>query len=203
MIAPIVLAGGESTRMGRSKALLPDGEGRLFLTRLLCTMANAGFAHVTVVTGRTHADVVAAAASDMPRGLTVTFARNPDPSRGQLSSLLVGLDAAAKPEVRAALVTLVDVPFVAASTVRAVVGAYETTRASIVRPARGEQHGHPVIFDASLFVELRHADPAGGAKTVVHAHAAEIVHVESQDEGAFVDIDTREEYERRMLSSRN
>ena len=186
--------------MGSPKALLPDGQGGRFVTRLLHTLAAAGFPHVTVVTGRVHADIVETVARDIPRGLTVTFARNPDPSRGQLSSLLVGLHAAASPGVRAALVTLVDVPFVAVSTVQAVVGAYDTTGAPIVRPARGTQHGHPVIFDRSLFAELRRADPGGGAKTVVHAHAAEIVHVESQDEGAFVDIDTRAEYERRVVS---
>ncbi len=203
MIEPILLAGGESTRMGSAKALLPDGEGRLFITRLLHTMSAAGFPRVTVVTGRVHADIVTAAARDAPRGLTVRFARNPDPSRGQLSSLLVGLDAAVTAGVRAALVTLIDVPFVAAPTVQAVMSAYEATGARIVRPARGTEHGHPVIFDASLFPELRRADPAGGAKTVVHAHAAEIVHVELQDDGAFADIDTREDYERRIRSRRN
>lgn len=195
MIAAIVLAGGESTRMGSTKALLPDRKGRVFITRLLQTMSDAEFADVIVVTGRVHADIVRAVSHGVPRGLTVTFARNPDPARGQLSSLLVGLDAAAKPGVRAALVTLVDVPFVGAATVRSVSAAYETTRAPIVRPARGTQHGHPVIFDASLFDELRRADPGAGAKAVVHAHAAEILNLECTDEGAFTDIDTRDEYE--------
>ena len=181
--------------MGSPKALLPDRKGRVFITRLLQTMSDAGFADVIVVTGRVHADIVREVSHGVPRGLAVTFARNPDPARGQLSSLLVGLDAAAKPGVRAALVTLVDVPFVSAATVRSVSAAYETTRAPIVRPARGTQHGHPVIFDASLFDELRRADPGAGAKAVVHAHAAEILNLECTDEGAFTDIDTRAEYE--------
>jgi molybdenum cofactor cytidylyltransferase len=200
VIAPIVLAGGESSRMGTPKALLPDGKGRLFITRLLHTFARAGFADMTVVTGRVHEEIIRAVSRDVPLGLAVTFARNPDPARGQLSSLLVGLDAAARPGVRAAVVTLVDVPLVTAQTVQAVVRAYESTRAPIVRPARGTEHGHPVVFDASLFSELRRADPDAGAKTVVRAHAAEIVHLECRDEGAFVDIDTREEYERRIVS---
>jgi molybdenum cofactor cytidylyltransferase len=200
VIAPIVLAAGESTRMGTPKALLPDGGGRLFITHLLHTLAQAGFRNVTVVTGNVHPRIVDVVSRDGVGGMDVTFARNVDPLRGQLSSLLTGLDAAAKPGVRAALVTLVDVPFVAVSTVQAVVAAYESTGAPIVRPASGERHGHPVVFDAALFPELRRADLSTGAKAVVHAHVKEIVNVETNDEGAFVDIDTRDEYERRVGS---
>jgi molybdenum cofactor cytidylyltransferase len=195
VIAAIVLAAGESTRMGAPKALLPDGAGRLFITRLLRTLGEAGFASVTVVTGTLHRELVAAVAADVTPRLSVTFARNGQPERGQLSSLLVGLDAVATAGVGAALVTLVDVPFVSVSTVRAVVGAYAATRAPIVRPASGERHGHPVIFDAALFAELRRANLSRGAKTVVQAHAAQIVNVETTDEGAFMDVDTRDEYE--------
>jgi molybdenum cofactor cytidylyltransferase len=97
-------------------------------------------------------------------------------------------------------VALVDVPFVSVETVCSVVGAYKRTRAPVVRPVRGTQHGHPVLFDASLFPELRRADPARGAKPVVYAHASEIVNVETTDEGAFVDIDTRAEYEKRVVT---
>jgi molybdenum cofactor cytidylyltransferase len=65
-----------------------------------------------------------------------------------------------------------------------------------VRPARGNEHGHPVIFDRSLFDELRSADPALGAKSVVRAHAAEILNLRIDDPGAFLDIDTPEVYAR-------
>ena len=199
MIAPIVLAGGESTRMGTPKALLPDGEGRLFVTRLVHTFSAAGFREITVVTGRAHGEIVSAIAQDPPPGVSIIFARNHDPSRGQLSSLLTGLEVAARQGVRAALMTLVDVPFVSAATVGAVMSAYEATGAPIVRPARGIEHGHPVLFDRSLFGELRRADPARGAKIVVHAHSAEIVNVETDDPGAFFDIDTRDEYQKLVL----
>lgn len=190
------MAAGESTRMGQPKALLPDRSGRLFVTRVLHTLCSAGLSDLTVVTGSLHHRIVGAVAGDVPRGALVRFARNPDPARGQLSSLLAGLDVAAGPGVDAVLLTLVDVPFVSPDTVRAVIDAFRNTRAPIVRPARGERHGHPVLLARTLFAELRAADLALGAKAVMQAHAAEILSVQVDDEGALLDVDTRDEYQR-------
>ena len=196
----IVLAAGESTRMGAPKALLPDERGRPFVARVVHTFCAAGVSDVTIVTGSLHAQLVAAVAADAPRGALIRFARNPDPTRGQLSSLIAGLHAADAPGVTGVLVTLVDVPFVTPATVRAVIEAFERTLAPIVRPARGDRHGHPVLFAKTLFDELRHADPAQGAKTVLRAHRASVVNVEVDDEGALLDIDTPDQYERVMRS---
>jgi molybdenum cofactor cytidylyltransferase len=202
-IAPIVLAAGESTRMGSPKALLRDSTGRTFVARILSTLAAAGFRDVTVVTGYLHAAIVAAVAADRARGagLTIHFARNADPSLGQLSSLLVGLDHVSRPGVTAAMVTLVDVPLLSADTIRAVVAAYRHTHAPIVRPAHAELHGHPVIFDARVFPELRAADRAQGAKAVLRVHERDIVNVAVDDAGALADIDTPEDYRKAVLSS--
>jgi molybdenum cofactor cytidylyltransferase len=199
MIAPIVLAAGESTRMGAPKALLADRDGRPFVARIVRTFAGAGFAEVTVVTGTLHAQIVAAVSADRPP-IDVRFARNADPARGQLSSIWTGLDAVVRPDVTAIMVTLVDVPFVSSATVRAVADAYRRQRAAIVRPALQSRHGHPVIFDESLFDALRKADPSAGAKSVLRAHADAIVHVPVDDPGSFDDIDTPEEYERLLRS---
>ena len=86
--------------------------------------------------------------------------------------------------------TLVDVPMVAAETVQLVVSEWQRTRAPIVRPAIGARHGHPVVFDRLVFAELRAAPPDVGAKSVVRAHADEVVNVPVTDEGCLVDVDT-------------
>jgi molybdenum cofactor cytidylyltransferase len=112
--------------------------------------------------------------------------------------LLAGLHVVDRPGVAAALVTLVDVPFVSAATVRAVLDRYQRTHARVVRPTRGEQHGHPLLVDRSMFELLRRADPAEGAKPVIRAYATPEGDVEIGDEGAFADIDTLEEYERAL-----
>ncbi len=193
MLTAIVLAGGESRRMGRTKATLLDGSGRPFVARVVRTFLEAGIDDIVVVTGAAHDDVVAALERDrvpvMPR-----LARNDDPSRGQVSSLWVGLDAALRPEIDAVLMTLVDVPMVSPSTVRAVVAAWRVSRPPIVRPAIGDRHGHPVLFDRAVFAELRRAPLDAGAKAVVHAHAHELFNVPVDDEGALTDIDTPGDY---------
>ena len=152
--------------------------------------------------------VVVAPAGDLAARIGAALARhrppppivaNPDPGRGQLSSLLVGLEAVDPARgVEAALVTLVDVPLVTAATVRALLDRYRRTRAPIVRPARPDRpgHGHPVVFGRPLFAALRRADPAAGAKPVVRAHEAEAEDVVVDDPGAFTDIDTPDDYRR-------
>ena len=73
---------------------------------------------------------------------------------------------------------------------------YKATNAPVVRPVRGNEHGHPVLIDRSVFDLLRRADPAAGAKPVVRAHATPAGDVAVTDEGAFTDVDTPDEYER-------
>jgi molybdenum cofactor cytidylyltransferase len=130
--------------------------------------------------------------------LVARFVENPDPLEGQLSSLLAGLRIVDRPGVVAALVTLVDVPFASAATVRAVVDRYRQSHARVVRPSRGGQHGHPFLIDRSVFDALRRADPATGARPVVRSFATPDGEVEVDDEGAFTDIDTPEDYARAL-----
>jgi molybdenum cofactor cytidylyltransferase len=193
VIPAIVLAAGRSSRMGRAKATLPAGEGHTFLTRIVRTFLDAGVDDVIVVVGH-GAEAIAASFSES--GLPARFVVNREYDRGQLSSLLAGLNVIDRPGVSAVLVTLVDVPLVSSATVRAVIDAYRRTGAPIVRPTSGERHGHPLLIDRSVFASLRSAEPSSGAKPIVRAHASAIGDIPIDDEGAFTDIDTEEEYEK-------
>jgi len=183
--------------MGRPKALLPLGSGEIFLSRVVRTFLEADVDDVVVVVGHDAEAIVRAFAVS---GLAARFVVNRDYERGQSSSLIAGLGMVDRPGVAACLLTLVDVPLIASSTVRAVVDRYRRTRAPIVRPVRGTEHGHPVLIDHSLFDSLRHADPAAGAKPIVRANASPAGDVEIDDDGAFADIDTPEEYQRLVSS---
>jgi molybdenum cofactor cytidylyltransferase len=194
MVRTVILAAGASSRMGRPKTTLPlGGRGETFLSRIIRTTLAARLPEIVVV-GGAHLDAARGAWPAGDRRVRVFV--NPDWEAGQLSSLLVGLNAPAIVPIEAIAVTLVDVPLVATDTLRRLVRAWRDTRAPIVRPARGDEHGHPVIFDSRLFAELRRADPAVGTKTVVRAHAADILNVPIDDPGAYRDIDTPDEYAR-------
>lgn len=197
MVRTIILAAGASSRMGRSKAALPLGRGETFLSRIVRTAIAAQLPEIVIVSG---ADPAAIAQATIIRDRRVRIVHNPAWETGQLSSLLAGLNLPSRVTIEAALVTLVDVPLSSRDTIARLLAAWRETRRPIVRPARGDEHGHPVIFDAALFDELRTADPSKGAKSVVRAHEAEILNLPIDDPGAFLDIDTPEEYVRAMQS---
>jgi molybdenum cofactor cytidylyltransferase len=179
--------------MGRPKATLPLGDDETFLSRIVRTLLAASVDDVIVVVGHEPEPIVTSFAAS---GLPARFVVNRDYDRGQLSSLLAGLSVVDRPAVIGVLVTLVDIPLVSVDTVRAVVDHYRRTRLPVVRPTSGGRHGHPMLIDRSLFDELRATDPDEGAKPVIRAHASEKGDLPIADEGAFVDIDTADDYVR-------
>src|SRR4051812_13701221 len=116
MIPGIVLAAGKSSRMGQTKALLSLAAGEKFFGRFVSTLIDSGLKEIVVVVG---ADAGAIRSLVQRTSLPVRVVDNPEYERGQLSSLLRGLDAVDCAGVNAALVTLTDIPLVAAETVRA------------------------------------------------------------------------------------
>ena len=194
IVPGIVLAAGRSRRMGRAKALLPTGSsGETFIGRIVRVLRDGGIDDVLIVVADGRPSVTQALTNAEPSPRCVV---NDAPDLGQISSLQVGLRAIDHPGVGGLLVTLVDVPLIAPETVRALLAAHSQTRAPVVRPERRGRHGHPVIFDRSVFDELRAASADAGAKAVVRAHLDESVEVPVEEDGPFLDIDTPADYER-------
>ena len=129
--------------------------------------------------------------------LEAEFVSNPDPDRGQLSSLVAGLDVADHAYRAEAIVVLpVDVPLVTAAAIRALRTRAASGDAVIFRSASGGRHGHPVLFTRQVFDELRHADPDLGARAVVRADRSRVVDVEVGEPGVLEDVDTPDDYRR-------
>ena len=180
-------------RMGRSKALLPfPPTNRTFVAQIAATLLAGGVADALVI-GRPDDDALRAEVEGL--AAPVRFVGNPRADAGgQLSSVIAGLNAADRPGARAILVTPVDLPFITAETVAALLAAFSAGRAPIVRATHAGRHGHPVVFGRAVFDALRHADPALGAKAVLRAHP--VLDLEVSDAAVLNDIDTREDYAR-------
>ena len=183
--------------MGQPKWRLPvpgaADPADTFLRRLVSTLLHGGLTHVSVITGAAPVGPGAAWPGADPR---VRFVHNERWQDGQLQSLRCGLAATDSLDLEAVMVALVDVPLVRAATVATLIKVWRSTRAPIVRPSRSGAHGHPVIFDRTLFRELLDGDVTQGAKPIVRAHQDEIVDVDVDDPGAFTDFDTPEDLKR-------
>lgn len=187
-LGAIVLAAGASSRMGRPKALLPLA-GATFVEVIHDTLRESGLDPIVVV-GRP--DLEGPLKRLLPATSVVAINRTPE--RGQLSSLLVGLDALGWP--RAAMVTLVDLPLVRIATVSALVSAWAAGGAPLVRPLTRGRHGHPVVMGEPVLAALAGADLHSGAKPVIHAFAARALDVDVDDPGTLEDVDTPEDFAR-------
>jgi molybdenum cofactor cytidylyltransferase len=177
--------------MGRAKALLPCPDGETFVASIVRALRDGGVGEVVVVLRRDDDALRRHVVRFVPG---VSLVENPDADRGQLSSLLVGLDYAESRGARAIVVMPVDVPQVGAATVAALLQAAAGSDAPILRVTYGTRHGHPVLFRHTVFDELRNADPAVGAKAVVRARAAETIAVPVDDPGVVRDVDLPEDY---------
>ena len=176
MIAGIVLAAGAARRFGSQKLLAPvDGVPlvRRSVERLLATSLD----ELVVVLG-SQAEAVGAALD----GLGVRTVVNPAYLAGMSTSLRAGL-AALRPETDATVVALADQPGVGAAIVDRLVERYRAQRAPIVAPVyRGGTRGNPVLFDRSLFDELRAVTGDEGGRTVIARDPRRVMLVEVEEE---------------------
>jgi CTP:molybdopterin cytidylyltransferase MocA len=202
MVPAIILAAGRSSRMGRPKALLTlPSDGATFVGRLVRVLLAAGAADVLVVARPGDDGLETEVRRLAADGCAVRLVENAQADRGQLSSVVAGVNAADHPGVRGVIVTPVDSPLVRTATVREMLTVFETRQPPVVRASYRGRHGHPVIFSRRVFDNLRRADPAIGAKGVVHAHAGELIDIEFDDPGVVLDADNPDDYAR-MLDER-
>jgi len=189
----ILLAAGESRRMGYPKPLLKLGS-RTFIEILAAAMLQS-VARLIVVVGA-HADAVRGAIPGDPRILVV---ENPDFVKGQLSSIKAALPQVGA-EAAGALIHLADHPMVRAETFAAVVDSYWRVGKPIAIARHQGRRGHPVLFAREMFVELAAAPEDQGARAVVAADPSRVAYVDVDDPGVLTDLDTPEDLERAGLA---
>ncbi|MGI9252400.1 MAG: nucleotidyltransferase family protein [Thermomicrobiales bacterium] len=187
-VAAVVLAAGQSSRLGWPKQLLDLG-GVPLVTRVVRTAFAAGLSDVIVVTGAAADRVETAVAALHP-----AIAFNPRFAEGQSTSLAVGI-AAVPEDADAAIVLLGDQPGVDPAVIRAVVAAFRESGAAIVAPVYGKILGNPVLFRRDLFPDLRALTGDEGARALIRSRMADVHRVPVPGDAPPPDIDTEADYQ--------
>lgn len=195
--AGVILAAGESSRMGTDKALLPwppqavgQPSKETFLSSAIRSLMLATD-FVVIVAGKNEA-----ALAPVVYGSGASLATNPDPSRGQFSSLQVGLHEVLNRGRDTAIITLVDRPPASAATVQMLREAFESAPQNIwaVVPEFSARHGHPYVAGRELIEAFLQAPPTANAREIEHRLQAHIRYLSVNDPFVAANINTPEDY---------
>ena len=187
-VSAILLAAGQSSRMGAFKPLLPFGD-RTVIESCVGTLCAAGIENIIVVAGHRADDVRL-----QLKNLDVQFAVNPDPESEMSASIALGVEQVST-DARAVIIALVDHPAVPLIVINALVDEWNRG-ARLVQPEHKGRGGHPVLVDLSLREELLTLDPQTGLRALFDAHRAEVRRVPVESPYVARDMDTWEDYRR-------
>ena len=189
MLAAVILSGGSSSRMGSPKALLAY-QGRPFLEHLLEITTHPKIGARRIVLGA-HAEPIAKEVHLSADEIVI----NEEWEKGQLSSIHAAMRSLPA-GTDGFLLCLIDHPLISRALVDELIDKFYEQRASIVLPVYGGRRGHPVIFAAALYEELLRAPMEKGARTVVWAHAGEVLEVRTNEEGCVLNLNDPETFQR-------
>ena len=186
-IAGLMLAAGQSRRMGSANKLLEDLDGKPMLRHSLEALSASQIDGITVVTGH-QADRVRASVSD----LAVSFADSPAYANGLAETVKRGI--AALPEsVDGVLICLGDMPRVKTETLNRLIAAFDPTEGrAICVPVHQGKRGNPVLFARRFFTEIMDLSGDTGAKSLIGAYEDQVVEIAVDDPGVLLDLDTPE-----------
>ncbi len=191
MICAIVLAAGQSKRMGVQKLLLPFG-GKTVIAHIVEQLTASSVDEVHVVVG-CHGKQVSEGLSGRP----VSIVNNSSYKSGMLSSVRCGLRAVSQ-QCRAVLVALGDQPSVTTKLIDQMLQKYDSTEKQILVPLYNGKRGHPVIFSAAYCDEiLTHYDSVG-LRGLLYAHEEDIFELPVETSGVLSDMDYPQDYQREL-----
>ena len=191
IISAILLAAGESRRMGQLKQLMPFSQSTI-VEQAVDNVLNSSVKQVIVVLGY-RADEVVNAIGDRP----VKVVTNPDYHRGMSTSIMAGLKMVDS-RARAVMLTLGDQPLVDGQTIDNLVEAFTAGTKGIAVPVYRGRRGHPVIFDIRYKDELLKLEGDIGGREIIARNPDDVLEVAVDCEGVCIDIDDLDSYDSRI-----
>ncbi len=191
----MILAAGESRRMGQPKLLLPFGEKTIIET-IVEKVVSSRVDNTLVVLGSEREEV-----EEKIKNFPVQVAFNTDYPSGMLSSVLCGLRTLPE-DTQAVVVVLGDQPSVSKEVIDKIVDAYQKTGKGIVLPVFKKERGHPVIIDMKYKDEIERLNPDIGLRGTVYSHPEDILEVAVDTPNILKDIDDEADYKRELKNKK-
>ena len=183
----IILAAGESKRMGRPKMLLPFGD-KTIIEKVIGNVISSGIETVIVVLGSDKENIL-----KVTEKLPVMNCYNENYSQGMFSSVQCGFRQM-DDTCRAVLVFLGDQPEIGPDVINSLTDAYVKSGRGIIMPVFNNERGHPLLFDSKYRDEITGLDPSATLRDLVHKFADDVLEVVVKSQSVLKDIDTKEDY---------
>jgi molybdenum cofactor cytidylyltransferase len=185
----IILAAGESKRMGFPKMLL-EFNGKTMIENVIEHVAESDTDGILVVLGAGIDDLV-----DLVRKFDVTYCYNENYREGMLASVQCGFRNLPA-DAEAVMVFQGDQPFIASSVIDSVIKAYRSSGNGIIIPVHNGKRGHPLLLDGRYRAEIDNLDPNMGLRSISILHSDDVLEIETGDPGILRDFDTPEDYKK-------
>jgi molybdenum cofactor cytidylyltransferase len=201
MNVAIILAAGESRRMGQPKQLLPFG-GKTMLECVIDAFRSPRVDEIRVVLGY-KADEIAkkiGSQAGTPVPPEIKIVRNERYQQGMFTSMQAGLRKLPK-KTKIVMIAVCDQPRLKRETVETLIEKFDTERHRILIPSYNGRQGHPPLLRAAYAKEILAMDESMTLKHFYGKHADDITRLVVEDEGVLIDIDDRETYERELTKS--
>jgi molybdenum cofactor cytidylyltransferase len=187
LVSAILLAAGESNRMGQSKQLMSFGQSTI-IERTIDSLLNSAVSETIAVLGYKEEEIRKAIIRK-----PIKIAINPDYQQGMSTSIIAGLKQIDK-RARAVLIALGDQPFIDSQTISNLVEAFVANKKGIIVPVYQGKRGNPVILAIRYKGELLHLKGDVGGREIIKCHPDDVLEVAVNCEGVLLDIDTAEDY---------
>ena len=188
-VAAVVVAAGQSRRMGQPKLIMPWGKSTV-IGKVVNTITEAGVDEVVIVTGGFHQLV-----EDALKGFHVHLTHNPDfATNGMLESLQIGIKSMPG-FVDAVLVVLGDQPQMESSTVNTLLVSYQIQDGALIVPSYKMRRGHPWLVDRKLWGEIQSLSAPKTLRDFLNDHADDIHYLPIDTPSILLDLDTPEDYQ--------